>query len=123
MRLTDPSDSTTPLTLYRTATDALTAASRQRGRQLPGSDPYRSLGSLRQLLVALDASLDGVGTTLLEQARSGELIVVEGPFAEDALAAAATARQWLDRARTGLHLGVRQPLESAHITIAGTARN
>lgn len=122
MRLTGTSHRATQLELYRAATDALTTASRYHDRQAPGSDPYWSLGSLRHLVVAFDATLDSAGKTLVERARSGELTTVEGPFIDDAITAAVTAQQWLERARSGLQLGVVQPLESAHITIAGIAR-
>jgi hypothetical protein len=71
--------------------------------------------------VTLNGALGSVGRTLVEGTRSGELTTVEGAFVGDAIAAAVTARRWIEQARTGLALTVVDPLEAAHIAISGIA--
>lgn len=103
--------------LYQQARDALVAA----GRNPPGEDVYWSLGSLRQVVAALDTALDGVAKALVEQARAGELTAVEGPFEGEALEAAETASRWIERGRLGLRAAASVALDNAHVAIAGCA--
>lgn len=108
--------------LLRLAVDALTAFSHRAPALTPESNLYVTVGSLRQLIRALDNALGGVSTALSRAESTGDLVSVDGPFAGDVPAAKQTAQQWLDRASLTLSVGPARSIDNAHIALSGLAR-
>lgn len=121
MTLTDPRQDLTALDLQRSAAAALASANRLPALRLDEFDGYWSLSTVIELLRGVDQALQRLGAAVDQQVRAGTLTVVDGPFADDPIAAGQTTRRWLERARTGLHIAVAPALDSAHITLSGLA--
>ncbi|MBK1789452.1 hypothetical protein [Prauserella cavernicola] len=107
--------------LLRVARDALVIAGRHDNRAQLSREAYWTVGSLRQVVVALDPVIAGVARDLVRRTEAGELTVVEGPFAGDSVEAALTGRWWLDRARANLRTVTADAIDNAHVAVGGLA--